>query len=147
MAYQSPVWNFQCGINFNPILRLFNLVILINNVSTILVHFVKMLPKCDIYKYSMWGQALGLRFACCRYSYSLMISSLYFWNVKSDDGCLVQLKHIAFYITITSVEYWRIVLLLHIINITTKKSAGETAITHADIYRNQSSVILYINTK
>jgi len=78
---------------------------------------------------------------------SHMISSLYFWNVKSDDGCLVQPKHVTFYFTIIKcwvlTDYFPVAYYKYY----NKKSAGETAITHADIHRNQWSVILYINIK
>lgn len=106
-----------------------------------------MLPKHDIYKYFMGGQDLGLIFYCCMYSYSHMISSLYFWIVKSDDGCLVQLKHIAFLHTIIKCWVLTACFTVAYYKYYNKKSAGETAITHADVDRNQSSVILYINIK
>ena len=39
-------------------------------------------------------------FLLCMYSCTCMISFLYFWKVKLDDGCLVQPKHVAFWVTI-----------------------------------------------
>jgi hypothetical protein len=41
------------------------------------------------------GEIWAVGFSCWKYSYSLMISFSCLWNVKPDDGCLVQPQHVA----------------------------------------------------
>jgi len=57
------------------------------------------------------GEILTLRIfpAVCMHMNSL----LYFWNMQPDVGCLVQPKHVAFWITIINV-YGQPVLLLYV---------------------------------
>ena len=43
--------------------------------------------------------------------YSYMNLFLYFWNMKPDDGCLVQLKYVAFWITIEKCCVWLFILM------------------------------------
>jgi len=41
-----------------------------------------------------------------------MVSFLIFVKVKLDEGCLVQPKHVSFWITIIKYCMWRVLLLL-----------------------------------
>ena len=56
------------------------------------------------------GETLTVSFYCYIYAREFLF---YFCNTKPDAGCLVQPKHVAFWITIIKNRVWT-VLLLHI---------------------------------
>ena len=59
---------------------------------------VKQLYKRDVYEYFIWGPDLGHRFLILLCSGGYIIVSLHFWNLRPDDGCLVQPKHVAHFL-------------------------------------------------
>jgi len=146
MAYKSQVWNFQCWFTFNLILRFFNLVILSNNVFTILVHFAKILSKCDIYKHFMWRQDLGVCFLLLYVQpqphefLSIFLKHEIWWWLPCTAKTHSVLHYYNKVLSIDGLFYCCVLYILQ--QEICRRNSNKTC-----IHRNKSSIILYINIK